>query len=227
MIKGIIFDLDGTILDSIDALCQAFNVGVTNFKLKPVVKERLLDFLNQGMGLAEILGEIYPRLRAESASSTVRDIMAEILKDYPAQGVEEVKLNSGAKELFELLKAKELRIGIATSRTTMPERQWNELARFNMAQFIDAVVTATESRRKPAPDAVIECLKRLELLPGECVFVGDSRADMRAGRAAGVRTVAVATGVSTREELEAESPDFVFDNLHSFIEKLDFILNEC
>ena len=50
---------------------------------------------------------------------------------------------------------------------------------------------------------------------------------MRAGRAAGVRTVAVATGVSAKEELEVESPDFVFDNLHSFMDKLDFILSGC
>ncbi len=227
MVKGVIFDLDGTILDSMDALWRAFNAGVTAFKLGPVVRERLLGLMNQGISLAEILGEIYPELRAESASSMVRDIMGEIRRDYLARYTEEVGLSSGIQELFDLLRARRLKIGVATSRTAASEKLWYELGRLQMAQFIDAVVTAAESCRKPAPDTIIECLKRLELLPGECILVGDSQADIRAGKAAGIKTVAVATGVSAREDLEAESPDFVFDNLHRFIEKLDSILSEC
>ena len=227
MVKGVIFDLDGTILDSIDALWRAFNTGVTAFKLEPVVKERLLGLMSRGTSLAEILGEIYPELRAEAASGTVGGIMAEIKKDYLARGKEEVRFSSGALELFDLLRARGLRMGVVTSRNSPPERLWHELERRQIAHFIDAVVTAVESSRKPAPDPIIECLKRLELLPEECIFVGDSQADVRAGKAAGVRTVAVATGVGDRGELEAESPDFVFDNLRSFIEKLDFILSGC
>ncbi len=227
MIKGVIFDLDGTILDSIDALWRAFNAGAAAFKLEPVVKERLLGLMNQGAGLAEILAEIYPELGVESASGTVGDIMAAILNDYLARDKEEVGFSIGALELFGLLRARGLRMGVVTSRTVPPESVWHELERRQITQFIDAVVTGVESYRKPAPDPIIECLKRLELLPEECIFVGDSQADMRAGRAAGVRTVAVATGVSPKEKIEAESPDFVFDNLHSFIEKLDFILRGC
>lgn len=226
MIKGVIFDLDGTILDSIDALWRAFNAGVTAFKLAPVAKERLLGLMNLGRSLAEILGEIYPELRAESASSTVGCIMAEIKKNYLAQVTDEVRLSSGALELLDRLRVRGLRMGVVTSRSAPPEKLWNELERRQIAQFMKAVVTAAESRRKPAPDAVIECLKRLGLLPEECIFIGDSQADIRAGKAAGVRTVAVATGVSARRELEAESPDFVFDNLNCFVEKLDFILSE-
>jgi len=226
MVKGVIFDLDGTILDSIDALWRAFNVGVTAFELEPVVKERLLGLMNQGGTLVEILVEIYPEMGDESASDTVGGIMAEIKKEYLAQGKEEVRFSSGALELFDLLRARGLRMGIVTSRNSPPERLWHELERRQIAQFIDAVVTAVEASRKPSPDPIIECLKRLELLSRECIFVGDSQADIRAGKAAGVRTVAVATGVSARGELEAESPDFTFDNLHGLIENLDFILSE-
>ena len=225
MVKGVIFDLDGTIVDSLDTLWRAFNDGVTAFKLEPVGQERLFGLMNQGIGLADILGEIYPELRSESSSKTVVGIMSEIKKDYLAQCLEEVGLSGGVPELFSRLRARGLKIGVVTSRTVTPEKMWREFGRLGVTQFIDAVVTATESRRKPAPEPVIECLKRLELLPGECIFVGDSQADMRAGKASGVGTVAIATGVSAREDLEAESPDFVFSNLHSFMAKLDFILN--
>ena len=58
MVKVVIFDLDGTIIDSIDALWRVFNAGVTSFKLEPVVKECLLALMNRGTGLAEILVEV-------------------------------------------------------------------------------------------------------------------------------------------------------------------------
>ena len=225
MIKAVIFDLDGTILDSIDTFWRAFNAGVATFKLEPVAKEHLLRLMNQGASLDEILIDIYPELRAESVSLTVEGIMIEIRKEYVAQSGDKVGLTSGARELLNLLRLRGLRIGIVTSRNIAPEKQWRELAKLQVAHFIDAVVTAVGAKRKPAPDTVIACLKKLELLPKECIFVGDSQADMRAGKAAGVGTVAIASGVGGREELEAESPDFLFDNLPSFIEKLDSILS--
>ncbi len=225
MIKAVIFDLDGTLLDSIDVFWQAFNAGVATFKLKPVARECLLDLMDQGASLPEILSKVYPVLRAEPASTTVEKIMAEIKKEYLARSGGEVGLTSGAQELLSLLKSKGLKIGIVTSRAIPPEKQWRELRKLRMAHCIDAMVTGAENRRKPAPDTIIECLKRLELLSEECIFVGDSQVDIIAGKAAGVKTVAVTTGVSHIRALSAESPDFIFDNLLRFMDKLDFILS--
>ena len=225
MVKGVIFDLDGTLLDSIDALWCSFNAGVSAFNLEPVGKKCLTDLMNRGFSLPDILREAYPELREESASSTVVGINEEIRRDYVSHDANRVKFSSGAEELFHRLRVRKLKTGIVTSRSSAPERVWEELEDRRIARFFDVVVTGAEARRKPAPDAVIICLKKLELSPGECIFIGDSQADIRAGKAAGLRTVAVATGVSIRKALEAESPDFVFDDLHGFMEKLDFILN--
>jgi len=226
MVRTVIFDLDGTILDSIDTLWLAFNAGVTAFKLELVVKERLLALMNRGDGLAEILVEVYPELKAASASDTVRSIMDEILREYLTRCAEETKLSRGVPELLAALRARGFRMGVVTNRTYTPQRLWQDLAKLQVAHFIDTVTTAAQSRRKPAPDALIECLKKMELLPEECIFVGDSQADMRAGKGAGVRTVAVATGVSVKGDLETESPDFIFDDLPSFTEELDFVLSQ-
>jgi HAD superfamily hydrolase (TIGR01509 family) len=225
MVKGVIFDLDGTLLDSIDALWRSFNAGVSAFNLEPVGKKRLTDLMNSGSSLPDILREVYPELRKDSASGTLVGINEEIRRDYVSQDADRVKFSSGAEELFHRLRARKLKTGIVTSRSSTPERVWEELDNRRIARFFDAVVTGAEARRKPAPDSVIICLKRLGLSPGECIFIGDSQADIRAGKAAGLMTVAVATGVSIRKALEAESPDFVFNDLHGFIEKLDFILN--
>ena len=224
MIKAVLFDLDGTILDSIDALWRAFNAGVTAFQFEPAPKERLLELMNRGTRLGEILGEIYPALRAETGAQVIDEIMVEIRKEYPARNEGEVGLTDGAVELLSQLRLRGLKMGVVTSRSMTPERLGFELRELKIAQFIDVVVTSAEARRKPAPDSILECLKRLEVLPEECILVGDSQADVIAGKAAGVRTVAVATGVADLPALAAESPDFIFDNLPSLADKLDIIL---
>ena len=105
-----------------------------------------------------------------------------------------------------------------------PERLGPELKELGIDHFIDVVVTSAVSKRKPAPDTVIECVELLNILPEECIMIGDSQADIIAGKAAGVGTVGVATGVASISVLAQESPDFVFDNLLSLTDNLDLVL---
>ena len=225
MIKGFIFDLDGTIVDSLDTLWRAFNFGVTTHKLEPVVQEQLFGLMNKGFGLADIVLEIYPALKGENGSAKVADIMVAIKEGYLAECEEGVTLNSAAERLFSLLREKGMKIGVATSRTVVPEKIWREFDRLHVTRYIDAVVTGRESPRKPSPESVTECLRRLEIAAEECIFVGDSQADIRAAKAAGVKVVAVASGVSTRGKLKNDLPDYIFNDLQSLVMKLDFILN--
>jgi HAD superfamily hydrolase (TIGR01549 family) len=218
------FDLDGTILDSIDTWWRAFNDGVAVFQLGPVPKERLLGFMNEGARLAEILVGFYPELGTEAGSAKIGDIMEEIRKKYPTNTGAKIDLATGAVELLGLLKQRGLKIGVVTSRAMVAEKQWQELEELEVAHLFDAVVTASDSRKKPAPDTVIECLECLGVLPEECVIVGDSLADIIAGKAAGVKTVAVTTGVADLPTLTVESPDFIFDSLPSLISELDLVL---
>jgi len=97
--------------------------------------------------------------------------------------------------------------------------------RLKLVGLIDAVVTSAELARKPAPDGIVKCLGQLAVSPGEVVLVGDSQADVRAGKSAGVWTVAIATGVSGHEKLAGDSPDFIFDSLPSLSEHLDSVLS--
>lgn len=227
MIKAVILDLDGTILNSVDAFWRAFNVGVTHFELLPVAKERLLELMGEGVGLAEILRDIYRELTSEPGIMMVDEIEREIRRAYLAGGGDvEVGLTEGARELLNQLKGKGIKIGIVTGRTIASERQWQQLAKLNVAHLIDVVVTAAVTRRKPAPDTINICLEKLELRPNECLFIGDSPADIAAGKAAGVRTVALTTGVTPSQVLSVKSPDFMFDNLYRLVDNLDYILGQ-
>ena len=220
------FDLDGTMLDSIDVWWQAFNDGVAVFQLEPVAKEPLMKVMNDGARLAEILVGFYPELGADGGSAKISKIMAGIRDMYPTNRGVQVDLALGAMELLILLKRKGLKIGIVTSRSMLAEKQWQELHKLEVAHLVDYVVTASSSRKKPAPDTLIECMEYLGVLPQECLIIGDSLADVEAGKVAGVKTVAVANGVADLPTLKAESPDFIFDSLVDLINQLDLVLGE-
>ena len=99
-IKGIIFDLDGTIIDSLGAYCQAFNEAIREAGLEPVGMERLADLLNRAFSLEQILRELFPSLETEANPP----IMHGIRRSYIALQEKEVGLQPGVKETLAHLK---------------------------------------------------------------------------------------------------------------------------
>lgn len=131
--------------------------------------------------------------------------------------MQKVLLKPGAKQTLQRLKEMGFQIGIVTGRRTTGERKWSELRRLNIHQYIDVMITSAEAQAKPAPDGLKKCIEELGLAPGQCIFVGDSRLDIIAGKNAGVRTVAIDTGVASRELLAEQVPDFILADLNSLI----------
>ncbi len=210
-IKGVIFDLDGTLIDSLETYTQAFNQGIGKFGLGPVTNEELATLLNRALGLEDILLELFPS-KLEDKEARLH-CMKEMRNAYVKLEGENVLLKPGAVEVLPLLSKMGLKIGIVTARTTSGERKWAELRRLNIDQFIDVMVTAAEAKRKPSPEGVIKCAKELGLSPEECVLVGDSQADLIAGRAAGTMTIAITSGVAKEELLSKETPLVIINNL--------------
>jgi pyrophosphatase PpaX len=97
-------------------------------------------------------------------------------------------------------------VGVVTSKS----RQFAErgLRLCALWEFADVFVSMDDtSRHKPYPEPLLLALERLQVAPQQAVYVGDSRHDMQAGRAAGMRTVAALWGPVPRSELELENPD--------------------
>ena len=210
-IKGVIFDLDGTLIDTLAAYTQAFNRGTSKFGLEPIAKEKLATFLNRAKGLENILLELFPspfadREKRLRCMEEIRDAYIEIEKEVP--------LKPGVAEVLPLLKEMGFKIGIVTARTTFADYKWVELRRLGIAPFIEAMVTGAEAQRKPSPDGVIKCTKELGLSPQDCVLVGDSQADIIAGKAAGTTTIAIPSGVAREEILFQEGPSIIINSLN-------------
>jgi HAD superfamily hydrolase (TIGR01509 family) len=209
-IKGVIFDLDGTIIDSLETYTQAFNRGLEQLHEEPIPKNELAALLNTGLGLKDTIMKRYSSLDQETAEKyfeEIRDAYLELEK-------EGVRLQPGAREVLSRLKARGVKIGIVTGRTTSGEGRWHELRRLNAAQFIDVMITGADSaRNKPAPDGLIKCIRELGLSAQECVFVGDSQADLLTGKAAGVKTIGITTGVAEKGALTLEKPNAIIDSM--------------
>jgi len=217
-IKGVIFDLDETIIDSLGALTEAFNTGTREFGLEPVTGERIAHFLDEGLRLGEMLLELYPSVFAEDGK---RQVCGDVIrKAYFELEPQKVVLKPGVRRTLQSLKERGVKIGIVTGRKSKGERKWLELRRLNIHQFVDAMVTGAEAPAKPAPDGVTKCMKELGLSAEECVFVGDSSIDIMAGKKAGVRTIAVCTGVAGKELLVEHGPDYVLDDMNSLLSYL-------
>ena len=208
-IKGVIFDLDGTLIDSLVAYSMAFNKTVKRYNLQPIDIRELTDFLNQFLPLEEVLKKLYPALN----HGNIQEFLVEMKKEFIALSKDYITLKPHAREVLLFLKDQGMKIGIATGRMSKGDGKWRELKNLKIDSFIDTVVTAAETKPKPDPASLIRCVEILGLSMDECVFVGDSRADVIAGRSAGIQIIAVPTGVASRDQLLEEVPDFLIDSL--------------
>jgi phosphoglycolate phosphatase len=218
-IKGVIFDLDQTLIDSLQAFTEAFNRGIKRLGLDPVGEEMVASFLDNGWRMEKMLSEAFPSVFLEE--ETRKQCQDEMRKAYLELETEKVILKSGVKRTLRALKEKGAKIGIVTGRMSKGDGKWLELRRLDIHQYIDAMVTAAEAPAKPAPDGLILCAKALGLSTKECVYVGDSRLDIRAGKEAGLLTVGIKTGVAGKELLVTEGPDRIVGEVSELLNYLD------
>lgn len=213
-IKAVIFDLDGTIIDSLSCYLESLNEVILGYGLKPISREKLSSLLSSSKPLAEILKDISPIFLDPERNRKARE---EVLEVYIEKQKSKVDLLPGVREVFEALREKGIKIGIVTGRTVEGEMKYLELERLGVRDFIDCLITAKESERKPSPYGILRCLEELKVSPSEAFFVGDSLSDVEAGKSAGVRTVAVLTGVGLKEQFVHLNPDFVIEDLRQLL----------
>ena len=203
--KAVLFDLDGTLLDSSRAITDA---------VENVLKSRGLgcnraDVAEMiGMPLENIFAVLAPNLSTEE----VWQLVLEYREYYMAHHLEYTSIHPSTRMLLTKLKARGYKLGIITGKYREPVI--DALDHFGISEFFDAVVTGYEVKNhKPAPDIVLEAAKRLGVSPKECVVVGDSPLDVEAGKRAGSLTIAVLSDLYSRRQLENAKPTVIVEDL--------------
>jgi len=208
-IKGVIFDLDGTLIDSLDTYNLAFNRTVRRYQLEPIDIREMADFLNQFLSLEQLLTQLYPSLSPDQ----IKSFMSEMKTEFIALSKDHITLQPHVKEVLKTLKEQGMKLGVATGRMSKGDSKWRDLKNLEIDWLIDVVVTGGETKPKPDPASLLKCTQELGISLTECIFVGDSRADVIAAKSAGVPVIAVSTGVASRDQLAQEMPDYMLDTL--------------
>ena len=218
-VKAFIFDIDGTLVDSFGVYCEVFNEGIADLDAGPVPGDVLRDYLAKGLSLREILQKVFPSPMDEATYGACRE---KILCLFKRAEIEGIRSFPGTEELFRHLKGKEIKVGIATGRTSSPEDEWLRFKRLGLDGYISAIVTSREvEHRKPAPDAIAECAKRMDVPIRKCIVVGDTESYIVAAKRAGAIAVAVTTGHEDREALLRAQPQIVLRNVNGLIGYLE------
>jgi 2-phosphoglycolate phosphatase len=218
-IGAVIFDLDGTLLDTKEILFTVVEKALERVDLPRVPREALVEAAAEGdFDWNRVLPD-ESEDRKEELIARVRAVISEI---YPRLLEERAALIPGAAGLLKALSGTGTKIGLVTST---PRRYMDiklrALRRSGIEDLFGVILGADDvEKKKPAPDPLLECAKRLGVTPGECVYVGDMRLDIKAGKSAGMKTVGVLTGFDNHKTLEVENPDMIVDTIASFCRAL-------
>jgi HAD superfamily hydrolase (TIGR01662 family) len=211
-IKSALFDLDGTLIDSVPAYFRLMEVILETVGLPPVPKSVVAEFMSGGV---ETLEKMIPVEMKDRQEAMIQECITVGRKMSRNMFRDEVELFPGVQELFSLLADRRISIGVVTStRKRNIERKLAPMARNRVRDALDVVIAIEDApKRKPAPDPLIECARRLAVQPEKCVFVGDSQVDIRAGKAAGMMTIGVLTGLDDYDTLKRENPTMILESV--------------
>ena len=201
-----LFDIDGTLLDSAPDICGAQSEVLAAAGCGPVAFEKLRAYV--GLELRAVFRDMIPDLTDEHLaklsdeySTTYRARRHVCTRPYPG--------------VAEGLAALPGRKSTATTKSTAGTRM--VLEHFGLLQYFDHVQGSDGIRCKPAPDVILAAMAGLGAQPEECLLVGDSPADMEAGRLAGVTVCAVTYGYGNRAELAKWQPDYQVSDLRELV----------
>jgi len=204
-INTVLFDLDGTLLDSNDCIIDSWRYTVRSLTGRDITDEEV--FQTFGEMLPESTRRIMPDVDTEYAMNFFRSYQREIFLDR-------IKLFDGTEEVLRALKAAGYKVALVTSRLKSSTERG--LAHFGIDSLFDAVLTASDiDKFKPDPAPIFAILEMIGSRPEEAILIGDTASDIEAGRAAGVITVLVewSQALPSDKQTEGPTPDFIIKEL--------------
>jgi phosphoglycolate phosphatase len=194
--KLIIFDMDGTLVDSSVTLVNAINHVRDKLSLEPMDENEILSKLNDHT--------INPAKYFYEADSFKADHEVWFSQYYKDNHKRELRLYKGIKELLQELKEKGFKLAVATNAYRVSTRQ--SLIYLDIIDYFDAIVCGDEVQwAKPHPDMLLKILDELNIKPQEAIFVGDGERDQEAAKRANIDYIMVHWGFSKHKEDDAVS----------------------
>lgn len=208
---AILFDIDGTLIDTVELITQALNYTYRKHLGIELPKEELRRLI--GLPLKVQLHYLDERV----AHPIDHEAMERDEIEYYERHRALERVLPEAVEAVREAHRRGYRTALVTSKNRV-ELQY-VMPRLQLDTVVDAIISADDSPRpKPAPDPVLSALQSLQVRPEDALFIGDTVFDIHCGRAAGVQVGAVGWGAHPPEDLHAEQPDYYFETPSDLLE---------
>ena len=196
MLKGIVFDLDGTLVDSLSVTFDGFNHAFLKLGSRKHTPQEIMKHF--GVGERQIFAQMVGEANADAAYT--------LFTEYMTHAMGRVPMHSGAREVLEFVKSCQIPTAIVTGRgwtTTEIILKHHGI----LDQFITVVAHDHVKAGKPSPEGILLALSRMKLAPSEVMYVGDNWADTKAARAAGsISVAALWDHLADRSEIAPHEP---------------------
>lgn len=197
-IDAVIFDLDGTLLDTIDDLADSCNMALRENGLKEHSRDEIQSFVGNGIGV--LMEKAVP---GGKENPLFANVLLSMKKAYSMHWRNKTRPYDGVMDLLDSLKKGNVKVGIVSNK---PDRQVKELAELFFSGYMDIGCALGEMeslgiKRKPAPDSVLRVLEILKTKKENAIYVGDSDVDILTARNAGMDCLSVCWGFKTKDFL--------------------------
>lgn len=218
MIKAVIFDMDGTTVDTVNSIAYFANDALKHFGLSEVPVEKFFTFVGNGpKNLIECLIDY-----SKGDKKNLNEILEYYLKNYNNNSLYLSKPYDGIVELLEALKNKNIKTAIVSNK------QDEAVGLISDTLFGDSIDLSTGTKenvkRKPAPDSLLNTMTELGVEKDEVLFVGDTDVDMITAKNAGVISVGVLWGFRDEDELRSNGADYIVSNPKEILDLVEKII---
>lgn len=208
--KCVIFDLDGTLLYTLEDLKSSVNFALT----KNGFKERSIDEVRAfvGNGIENLMRKSVPdNITEEQFYNCFEDFKSH----YKIHSEDNTVEYSGVTEVLKILKQNNILLAVVSNKADFAV---NTLCKKYFPQLLDcAFGERVGIKRKPCPDAVNEVVKLLMVEKNNCFYVGDSDVDVKTAHNSGIKCIACTWGFRDRSVLEKENPEYIIDNVNEIL----------
>lgn len=209
--KAVIFDMDGTILNTLEDLKNATNYSLRQFGMPERSLEEVRMFV--GNGIRKLVERAVPSGTSEEKIAQVLDVF---LKYYEIHSADNTSPYPGILELVEKLKKSGIKTAVSTNKADVPAQ---ELGREYFNGIFDLIVGQQDGLKvKPAPDSVNKILSILDIQKKDAIYIGDSDVDVQTAKNSGLDFIGVSWGFRGREFLEKNGAKNIVDNANEILD---------
>ena len=215
MYKAVIFDLDGTLTDTLESMAVAGNKTLEYVGLKPREIDEYRYYVGDG---AKVLVKRFLKAAGDRECINFNKAYDAYMKQFALDCTYKVKVYDGIMDMINSLKEKGIKLAVLSNKPH--DRAVEVVDRFFEKNTFDIVQGHIEgASKKPEPSGAINMAKELDVLASECIYVGDTDVDMQTGKNANMYTVGVTWGFRDEKELRENGADMIIDNPLELVSK--------